>query len=103
MIILIVGCSRSIDTQSSPQLIKEFNKNIDSKQEAINLLQNWLDTETDFNSNNNKIENVDEYSKYYNLRLTTSIKINGIESGIIGYRDYRISKDGKLYGYYYSK
>ena len=104
--ILIVGCtSRTIiiPKNASSELIKEFNQKINSREDAKNLLQNWLYDETDFDPENNKIEYVDEYPDYYNLRLTTTIKIKGRVSGVIGYRDYKVSRDGKLYGYYYSK
>ena len=103
--VLISGCVyQNADISSGiPELIRDFNQNVNSKGDAINLLQNWLNDETDFDSKTNKIGGVDDYSDYYILRLTTATRIEGRERGVLGYRDYKISRDGKLYGYYYSK
>jgi len=105
-ILLITGCARHniiIPNNGSPQLITDLNILVNSPEGAEETLSQWLMSETNFNSTSNKIELVDEYDKYFNLRLTTSIIINGRESGIMGFRDYKLDKDGKLFGYYYYK
>ncbi len=105
-ILLIAGCTNRdiiIPSSGSPQLIKDLGIQVTSVEVAKETLSNWLKSETNFDSTSNKIELVDEYTDYFNLRLTTSITINGRESGIMGYRDYKLKKDGTLFGYYYSK
>jgi len=105
-ILLIAGCTNRdivIPDSGSPQLITTLNVQVDSVEDAKETLSNWLNSETNFGSNSNKIEFVDEYDDYFNLRLTTAITINDRESGIIGYRDYKLNKDGTLFGYHYSK
>ncbi|MBI4547621.1 MAG: DUF1579 family protein [Ignavibacteriae bacterium] len=86
-----------------PVFIKEFHREVKVSYEAKKLLMNWLSEETDFNPQNNKVEAIDEYPTHFNLRLTTSIRIEGRTSGVLGYSIYKISKDGKLYGYCFSK
>ena len=102
IVLFIAGCNPRVDS-GSPQLIKEFGQNIASKEDAAYLLNEWLNAETDFNSQNNKIESVDNAGGSYILKLSTAARINGITKGVMGYRDYKISPDGKLFGYYYSK
>lgn len=105
-ILIITGCTQRnivIPDTGSTQLIRDLGVQVTSVEVAKKTLSDWLKSETNFNSNSNKIEFVDEYTNYFNLRLTTSITINGRDSGIMGYRDYKLDKDGKLFGYYYSK
>jgi len=105
-ILLIAGCTNRnivIPSSGSPQLIKDLNVQVTSVEVAKETLSNWLKSETNFDNTSNKIEFVDEYNDYFNIRLTTAITINGRDSGVMGYRDYKLNKDGKLFGYYYSK
>ncbi len=105
-VLIITGCTQRnivIPDNGSPQLIMDLGSSITSVEVAKEKLSNWLKSETNFDTNSNKIEFIDEYTGYFNIRLTTSIIINDRDSGIRGYRDYRLDKDGKLFGYYYSK
>ena len=105
-ILIITGCTQRniiIPDSGSAQLIADLGVQVTSVEAAKETLSNWLKSETNFDSNSNKIEFVDEYADYFNIRLTTSITINGRDSGIMGYQDYKLDKDGKLFGYYYSK
>lgn len=102
MVLFVVGCGSQTNS-GSLQLIKDFGLDVVSKEDATYLLNKWLSAETNFNPQDNKIESIDKIDDSYILKLSTAVKINGIATGIVGYRDYKISSDGKLFGYYYSK
>lgn len=107
VIFLLFGCMNTktinIPVNSSTELIKDYGQTLNNADDAKQLFQLWLNYNTDFNPVSNKIEAVDTYSDYYTARLTSAINITGRETGVLGYRDYKFTKDGKLYGYYYSK
>ena len=77
-ILLISGCTNSNQriSEGSPQLITNLNVQIESVDDAEQIFSNWLNSETNFDSNTNKIESVDEYEDYFNLRLTSATTIN---------------------------
>jgi len=106
MILLLYGCTPktiNIPPNSTTELVHEYSTKIQSADAAKTLFQLWLNSNTDFNAVDNKIESVDTYPGYYVLQLTTAVSISGRESGVLGYRDYKITSDGKIYGYYYPK
>jgi hypothetical protein len=106
VIFLLYGCTPktiNIPQNSTTELLHEYSTQINSEDSAKTLFQLWLNSDTDFNAVSNKIESVDQYSGYYVLQLTTAVNISGRESGVLGYRDYKLTSDGKIYGYYYSK
>ena len=106
MIFLLSGCTTktiNIPQNSTTELVHEYSIKIESEEAARTLFRLWLNSNTDFNAVDNKIESVDKYPGYYVLRLTTTVSISGRESGVLGYRDYKLTSDGKIHGYYYSK
>jgi hypothetical protein len=85
------------------EIINKLCGEISSKEDAIKYFNEWLTTETNFTDKDNGIDCIEKYRDYYEIRLKTSIIINGRKEGYMGYRDYVITKDGYLKGYYYSK
>jgi len=102
MIFLLSGCTPktiNIPKNSTTELVHEYSTKIESEDAARTLFRLWLNSNTDFNAVDNKIESVDSYPGYYILQLTTAVKISGRESGVLGYKDYKLTSDGKIYGY----
>jgi hypothetical protein len=103
----LVACSESKHFAENEMVvlvdITDFNQEINTKEKAKEIIFEWLENETNFDFTDNGIDNINRHKDYYEIRLKTSININGRESGVIGYRDYVMTIDGKLKGCYYSK
>lgn len=85
------------------ETITTLSEKIESKEEALKYFNEWLTEKTNFSDKDNGIDSIEKYKDYYEIKLKTSIIINGRTSGYMGYRDYVVTKDGYLKGYYYSK
>ena len=86
--------------------IIRLSEKINSKDEALKYFNEWLTKETNFNNKDNGIDSIKKYRSYYEIKLKTSIVINSrpaVGYAYLGYRDYVLTKDGYLKGYYYSK
>jgi hypothetical protein len=86
--------------------IIRLSEKINSKNEALEYFSEWLTKETNFNNKDNGIESINKYRGYYEIKLKISIIINSRPAAgyaYLGYRDYVVTKDGYLKGYYYSK
>ncbi len=83
--------------------VANFNVEINSTKEALSIFNEWLINNSDYNNDNNGITSIERYRGNYEISLETSIIINGRTTGVMGYRDYVVTKDGNLKGYYISK
>lgn len=105
--VLNTSCSKSKHFSTyepgSSETITKLCGEISSKEDALKYFNEWLTTETNFTDKDNGIDSIEKYRDYYEIRLKTSIIINGRTAGYMGYRDYVITKNGYLKGYYYSK
>lgn len=107
LIVLNTSCGKSnhfsTHELAGSETITRFSEKISSKEDALKYFSEWLKTETNFTEKDNGIDSIEKYRDYFEIRLKTSIIINGRKDGYMGYRDYVITEDGYLKGYYYSK
>lgn len=83
--------------------ITEFEVEVDSEEQAFDVIEMWLMNNTDFTRENNEIVTVEQLNDYFEIRLEKAVTIHGRVDGIMGYRDYVITRDGELKGYYMLK
>lgn len=96
----------SISQVAGYENIIRLSERINSKDEALKYFNEWLIKDTNFNNKDNGIDSIKKYRGYYEIKLKTSIIINSRPAAgyaYLGYRDYVVTKDGYLKGYYYSK
>lgn len=107
LIVLNTSCGKSnhfsAHELAGSETITKLSEKISSKEDALKYFSEWLTIETNFTEKDNGIDSIEKYRDYFEIKLKTSIIINGRTDGYRGYRDYVITKDGYLKGYYYSK
>lgn len=91
-----------LPSNNVPMFITDFKQPIANKEKAKEFLNTWIHGEyTTKEIESSKIEKIDEYSDYFILQLTEALRPP--KDTHIGFRDYKLTKDGKLYGFYYPK
>jgi hypothetical protein len=88
----------SDSARSGYELISGLGREIGSREDAVTHFTRWLEDSTDFDPAKNKIELIEEGQDHYSLSLTTAITIKGRTHGALGYSEYRLTRDGRLYG-----
>lgn len=88
---------------TTSDVVTKLTEEVKSKEEALKYFSEWLREETNYSDKDNGIDSIVKYRGYYEIRLKTSIIINGTTPDSIGYMYYVVTKDGYLNGYLYSK
>jgi hypothetical protein len=113
-IVQSLSCAGTSTTQAPPdntivsptatyQLVSFKDQPFISSDDAIYYFTRWLEDSTDYDMHSNKLENFEKCEGYFDFEITTAIKINSRRDGVLGYSRYRLTRDGSLYGLYYSK
>lgn len=91
------------NTHSFTVEITTLKDQCDHREAATAAFKDWLDEHTNYTGTANTIERFEELSERYEIELSISLTIDGRTEGYIGFKDYILTKDGKLFGVAYSK